>query len=144
MLTRLTWGTHFTINQMYFKNLEAFINDTAISVTAQKMFSIKDFFSKCDQIRSFLWILSHLVTFAEEILNGKFHFSCAVSDFCIITNQIFYCHYCLKFEWFRVCYISIWIIFVALPYNQKIRTKTEIPQEQTELLTLNKSIFHHF
>ena len=59
---------------MYFKNLEAFINDTAISVTAQKMFSIKDFFSKCDQIRSFLWILSHLVTFAEEILNGKLHF----------------------------------------------------------------------
>ena len=29
--------------------------------TAQKMkFSIKDFFSKCDQIRSFLWIWSHL------------------------------------------------------------------------------------
>ena len=39
--------------------------------TAQKMkFSIKDFFSKCDQIRS-------LVTFIEEILNGKFIF-CAV------------------------------------------------------------------
>ena len=30
--------------------------------TAQKMkFSIKDFFSKCDQIRSFLQILSHLL-----------------------------------------------------------------------------------
>ena len=38
---------------------------------AQKMkFSIKDFFSKCDQIRDF-------VTFTEEILNGKLHF-CAV------------------------------------------------------------------
>ena len=24
-------------------------------------FSIKDFFSKCDQIRSFLWIWSHLL-----------------------------------------------------------------------------------
>ena len=33
--------------------------------TAQKMkFSIKDFFSKCDQIQ---------VTFTEEILNGKLH-----------------------------------------------------------------------
>ena len=30
--------------------------------TAQKMkFSIKDFFSKCDQICSFLWIWSHLL-----------------------------------------------------------------------------------
>ena len=30
--------------------------------TAQKMnFSIKNFFSKCDQIRSFLWIWSHLL-----------------------------------------------------------------------------------
>ena len=38
--------------------------------TAQKMkFSIKDFFSKCEQIRS-------LVTFTEEILDGKF---CAVT-----------------------------------------------------------------
>ena len=39
--------------------------------TAQKMtFSIKDFFSKCDQIHRKL----NLVTFAEEILNGKLHF----------------------------------------------------------------------
>ena len=38
------------------------------SNTAQKMkFSIKDFFSKCD-----------LVTFTEEILNGKSHFLCSV------------------------------------------------------------------
>ena len=30
--------------------------------TAQKMkFFIKDFFSKCDQIRRFLWIWSHLL-----------------------------------------------------------------------------------
>ena len=33
-----------------------------IDVTAQKAeFSIKDFFSKCDQIRSFLRIWSHLL-----------------------------------------------------------------------------------
>ena len=38
---------------------------------AQKMkFSIKDFFSKCDQIRR--------ITFTEEILNGKLHFLCSV------------------------------------------------------------------
>ena len=33
-----------------------------VAHTAQKMkFSIKDFFSKCDQIRSFLWIWLHLL-----------------------------------------------------------------------------------
>ena len=38
---------------------------------AQKMkFSIKDFFSKCDQIRSFLF---DMVTFTEKIFNGKLH-----------------------------------------------------------------------
>ena len=41
-----------------------------VPFTAQKTkFSIKDFFSKCDQI----W--SNLVTFTQEILNGKLHFS---------------------------------------------------------------------
>ena len=40
-----------------------------LSDTAQKMkFSIKDFFSKCDQIPDYQ------ITFTEEILNGKLHF----------------------------------------------------------------------
>ena len=44
--------------------------------TAQKIkFSIKDFFSKCDQIHSFLWIWSHLL---KKILNGKPHYLCSV------------------------------------------------------------------
>ena len=44
-----------------------------IHYTAQKMkLSIKDFFSKCDQIRTKL-----LVTFSEEILNRKLHFWCS-------------------------------------------------------------------
>ena len=33
-------------------------------------FSIKDFFSKCDEIHSFL----RVVTFTEDILIGKLHF----------------------------------------------------------------------
>ena len=37
-------------------------------------FSINDFFSKCDQICSFLQFPADLVTFPEEILNGKLHF----------------------------------------------------------------------
>ena len=45
------------------------------SNTAQKMkFSIKDFFSKCDQIRSFLRIWSHLL---KQSLMENFIF-CAV------------------------------------------------------------------
>ena len=42
-----------------------------MSSIAQKVkFSIKDFFSNCDQIRRRL----DLVTSTEEVLNGKFHF----------------------------------------------------------------------
>ena len=45
-----------------------------VDITAQKMkFSIKDFFSKCDQIQ----FPADLVTFVEKILNGKLHF-CAL------------------------------------------------------------------
>ena len=47
--------------------------------TTQKMkFSIKDFFSKCDQTAIF-W---GFVTFTEEILIGKLHFLCSGS--CLI------------------------------------------------------------
>ena len=50
--------------------------------TAQKMkFFNKDFFSKCDQIRRFLRIWrqksADLVTFTEDILNGKLQFLCS-------------------------------------------------------------------
>ena len=38
-------------------------------------FSIKDFFNKYDQIRSF----ADLVTFTAEILNEKLHFLCSAN-----------------------------------------------------------------
>ena len=54
----------------YFKISEK-IEQESIIFTAQKMkFSIKDFFSKCDQILR----TAHLVKFTEEILDGKLHF----------------------------------------------------------------------
>ena len=43
-------------------------NKSYISLHIKMKFSIKDFFSKCDQIRSFLFP-ADLVTFTEEILN---------------------------------------------------------------------------
>ena len=42
------------------------------STTEKTKFSIKDFFSKCDEIHA------DLVTFTEEILNGKLQFFCSV------------------------------------------------------------------
>ena len=48
---------HFVLNKM---NECAWVRQ--VRITAQKMkFSIKGFFSKCDQIRSFLRIWSHLL-----------------------------------------------------------------------------------
>ena len=47
-------------------------------------FSIRDFFSKCDQICSFLRIL---VTFTEEILMGKLHFLCSESNFPLASHN---------------------------------------------------------
>ena len=47
-----------------------------VSINAQNMkFSIKDFFSKCDQILCKLQTWSNLL---KEILNGKLHFLCSV------------------------------------------------------------------
>ena len=47
--------------------------------TAQKMkFSIKDFFSKCDQDRKEMRIWSHLL---KKSLMENFHFLCSVNNF---------------------------------------------------------------
>ena len=51
-------------------------------------FSIKDFCNKCNQIRSPV----DLVTFTEEILNGKLHF-CAVNttvDIYLLVENVSY------------------------------------------------------
>ena len=50
----------------------AIIEVITVTITAQKMeFFIKDFFSKCDQIHSFLHIWSHLL---NKSLMGNFFF----------------------------------------------------------------------
>ena len=55
------------------KNCSANSRKVRKKTPPQKMkFSIKDFFSKCDQIRNTV----DLVTFTEEILNAKLHFLC--------------------------------------------------------------------
>ena len=75
-------------NKLYTYQLYSNFIEDKFSLTTphkslyKKCFSIKDFFSKCDQIHRKLWIL---VTFTEEILNGKLHF-CAVN---IVATQKF-------------------------------------------------------
>ena len=65
------------------------------SVTAQKMkFSIKYFFSKCDQICRKL----DLFTFTEEILKGKLYFLC--SEWLLIPMGE--TRYQEKKKWFRI------------------------------------------
>ena len=51
--------------------------ESIFRITAQRIkFSIKDFFSKCDQIRSFLWIWSHLLrkSLMENFIFGALDF----------------------------------------------------------------------
>ena len=51
--------------------LNLVFREFSVSINAQKIkFSIKDFFSKCDQMRRKLRIWS----FTEEIFNGELHF----------------------------------------------------------------------
>ena len=51
-------------------------------------FSVKDFFSKYDQIPN-LQETAALVTFTEEILNGKLHFLCSCSFFFSLSCSVF-------------------------------------------------------
>ena len=68
----MVWKQKFSLNTdkyYYSTNCLLYWN-----VTTQKMkFSTKDFFSKCDQICRKLET-ADLVTFTEDILNGKIHF----------------------------------------------------------------------
>ena len=65
-------------------------------------FSIKDFFSKCDQIRYFLWIWSHLL---KKSLMENFIF-CAVRPYTIICQSMQITVWRLPFELVK---ISIWL-----------------------------------
>ena len=73
--------------------------------TAQKMkFSIKDFFSKCDQIRSFLWIWSHLLkkSFMENTI------------FCVVLKGMLYI---LNHDSFCIGYSDVLNKLAAIVYS---------------------------
>ena len=85
--------------------------------TAQKMkFSIEDFFSKCDQIRSFLRIWSHLL---KKSLMENFIF-CAVINLFLI-NCTRGCHFELKKRVFTVHdMIRVFCVPVNYFQNEKV------------------------
>ena len=60
------------LSDSQLNNLKTAIkNDTRVTLIAQKMkLSIRNFFSKCET--------ADLVTFTEEILNGKLYFLCSI------------------------------------------------------------------
>ena len=58
----------------------------AFASTAQKMkFSIKDFFSKCDQANPKETV--DLIKFTEEVRNGKLQFFCSDHSYVIKNNK---------------------------------------------------------
>ena len=76
----------------------------ATTTTAQKInFSIKDFSSKCDQIRGFLWIWSHLL---EKSLMEKLIF-CVV--YLIVNFLYWYSHFCnnRKLKLVKILFVNL-------------------------------------
>ena len=79
-----------------------------MAVTAQKMkFCIKDFVSKCDEVRSLLSISSHLL---KKSLMGNFIFLCSASKlYVLLYFQVSFTdfeHFCTNS---RVCLISTFL-----------------------------------
>ena len=73
MIKRQQFGHHCKVKESIF-------------ISAQKMkLSIKDIFSKCDQIRSFLWIWSHLLK-KSLIVNFIFCAVNSVSQMAVFTK----------------------------------------------------------
>ena len=71
--------------QIYLELTQTVKEEIEQTLTAQKMkFSIKNFFSKCDQIRSFLMIWSHLL---KKSLMENFIF-CVVSELEINIQEV--------------------------------------------------------
>ena len=82
------------------------------SNNVQKMkFSIKDLSSKCDQIRSFLWIWSHL---QEKSLIKNFIFCALKLTVLAETSILLQDHVCFNFMLKYYIMISFWQILETL------------------------------
>ena len=95
-------------------------NNSWTSTTQKMKFSIKDFFSKCDQIRSLLRIWSHLL---KKSLTENFTF-CAVKVKCVFLfdhNLIHHSYYHSHILW-QFCFRSyildylVYILFISCTF----------------------------
>ena len=98
--------------------------------TAQKMkFSITDFFSKCDQIRRFLCIWSHLL---EKSVMENFNF-CAVSDESYFCSDLLMYHLCFH-EILACADVSFLVSSPKLKFNFCQNDRNEIASAKSFFL----------
>ena len=106
--TKTSWSHWCSLQNIYFHILYPRLYEVYINTrTAQKIkFSIKDFFSKYDQVRSFLRIWSHLL---KKSLMENFIF-CTVG----VTTKTSWSHWCslqnipfhILYPWLHEVYIN--------------------------------------
>ena len=90
--------------------LNLFVQILYTHTSHEMKISIKDFFSKCDEIRSFLRICSHLL---KKYLMGIFIF-CAVSLSPVVTY--FTCSHVEKiFHTIHISYVTYTLMSLVLP-----------------------------
>ena len=80
-----------------------------------ELLAIKDFFSKCDQIRS-----SDLVTFTDKILTRKFRILCGI-------EETLSWHPNVSFDWFRTEYVK----YIVKIFRENIASR--LPDKHREL-----------
>ena len=115
--------------------ISALLNSLHAPRTAQKMtFSIKDFFSKCDQVRSFLQIWSYLL---KKSLMENFIFLCTVVE-TTLNNYYWNKTDCYKLE--LTNWNGAWFDTVQ---NEEVLTKGATQEMgETEHLSLNWLLFY--
>ena len=104
-----THGTALLLLKLVQALKKCFHSSKAGSGTAQKMkFSIKDFFSKCDQSRGFLWIWSHLLK------------KSLMENFTFVPRCTFYCEDTILLSWHRSILSHLQKVYLLAPRPELI------------------------
>ena len=95
--------------------------------TVQKMkFSIMDFFSKCDQIRSFLWIWSHVlkISLMENFISCALIHMIGLLSTTMVHTRFNYCCYYFKLAILNLVFSFIdWFYHVTFPFCRYISSQ---------------------
>ena len=106
-------------------------NDSRVDTAKKMKFSIKDFVSKCDQIRSFLRMWSNLL---KKSLMENFFF-CTVQNMKNMSSNFLFCPDTNFKNCLRLC---------GKPHDLKFKLhfKSYLPFERTKKLRIFKGIIH--